>query len=1804
MAEFRALLIELSAHADIADSEDLRALASSASGHRPGDPVDVIDPVELLKGASLPGDVLVRRAPAEGIEYLAVIVGDYVATAESFAARGVTVETAGPGLYVEIAEVPFEGGAVEFSARRVTDARGRGPRGQTIHRPQGVRPAPIIYDDDDDWLFESEELARHAAFAAVEAWPDRLALAEANQSSGRPRLLTSARLRQAWSAYECADQRMTPLRLFGWDTPVNPETVDAWRVLEPVLLAAGYEPHRAWVYNCRQIAGQQTRSLHAYGLAIDIDHTDPTCNVNRPTPDGREVRFSAGATKDERCHDVRRGVADTSFTAEQIAAIEAIQTVDDHQVFAWGGRWRTTKDTMHFQINVTPAELARGIRTQSSPPYPAPMFDNTMSEQLGSGRDANKRRAVIIGHVGGKSAAKLGEGDLAFTGLTEDTPGDCQNRTAPTLNAHPAQGMPRVGRTGLSIVLRDPIKLTGSNLLAEVQSISAGTLMGSHFNPNNAALVLCEAAISWTNATAGQELEMLSFEPVDDGVKLALAIRSKGWLRGLDDLMLRRLEHAAALEYAWDNVLGVTYDQWKATWLSKTLFTEFCWQQGRLVESLRAALYDKLAPLPVNVPQQTDYERKFSATSELWQSLNPGGDLLWRIASGRADVPRGEAYRQLFPSSGDPTRARGRFLNVCAGRFHDLAKRALEDAVSNRYETLQELLRRFEEDLKVLAMFNAASATGDDALHYGILKANAPPFPSWIRTALDNQRQEDQTLVLPTKAFLECEMHVEFATVWDTFPAQYYWTVYRLQSGDIPIETTYGKKTEVLEAKLGREWEHSEVDAERVNRDRPLIGMTPWGLGALRVAGTAVSEVLLRYHKAWEREIVLPDRGRYRIECVMAYPYPEDQGALMRAPSVATVDCVVTDGKTMSEQRATDAFLDDASAMVEVEELFRTQLEQLNLVISGKPSDLIEPTAEGKKEAGARVREINEILQRRKESLKSFGARSRPFRLIASLVLEDGGMLALTLEAVEVVDASTVRVIVIDSSMRDGRQETHTGRDRREAVVGALRVLLEKSEHYGRGYCTVIIPLADDDADFHRQTFRVNRDADLVLTEFTEKLSMLVSILALVAAPFTGGASLALMIPFGFVGMVPSIYRMADRHTQGTLRWDLQTALDLLDVVSSFAGLGEGVAGIRFVRLRNGFSIVGRGARYGQVLLGTEQFLREIEAISKDKTLMPAQKRFALAMAIGNKLLSEGISAGHGLIHHAISVTPPKEHPLDLMLERVTAPEGVAADVFQRQKESLKSIRKVDAARMELPRHLRAELGFAEAVRKTAGADVAVFRDEKLAGRSAEVRFELDRFGFIDSVYIALGKDADLTQIHSHARTAGRILSYTTLAGRLKTVFFRALALVTGDQRLNVGRSAAWESVLELRKLREQLNDHLYALAQHERGLTPAVMDEYAAGLEEQIREHEMRLLSTDPASGVVAAQDRRKIVSTLTAELHASAEKEVRRLNPTASVTVKVFPEPPPGQEQSVSVRRTGKNSYEIALPKRMQGIPDEVELVRAYIRRHFELSLKKNRTAAEEAEYAGYPQPEPGYKWVVDRDRQKVRFRYEPEGAEPPRVYNESTGVFQDRLKYMDLNGELTADGIALVRQKFPNLASASDDAIRQELRNRGTPFETMFFAEHEYDLKRMRSNRFWTYFKEAGTRPNVGSILRDLLGRLGVRGKTLSSKLAMLNMTLKEFIDSDPVLSRMAQDRMRNPEVADFYNRASTIGRLEPDLFEFDLQKMRGYVLDVSLAYENPAHNFKTLVYRAVLERLIGEGCSVYSLDYRSIRRARPI
>ncbi len=187
----------------------------------------------------------------------------------------------------------------------------------------------------------------------------------ASTPTGSPPALAGTRsttwLRRAWAEHLGEKTvRMVPLRLFGLPaTPVHPYTVDAWRALERALRATGYRPRSVWNYNNRPITGGSAPSLHAYGIATDID---PRCNPYRVTPGEPPVRFSSRLTQEQRCADVAAGLADTAFTPEQVAAVETISTVDGLQTIAWGGRWRSVKDAMHFQVNVGPDELRRGLR--------------------------------------------------------------------------------------------------------------------------------------------------------------------------------------------------------------------------------------------------------------------------------------------------------------------------------------------------------------------------------------------------------------------------------------------------------------------------------------------------------------------------------------------------------------------------------------------------------------------------------------------------------------------------------------------------------------------------------------------------------------------------------------------------------------------------------------------------------------------------------------------------------------------------------------------------------------------------------------------------------------------------------------------------------------------------------------------------------------------------------------------------------------------------------------------------------------------------------------------------------------------------------------------------------------------------------------------------------------------------------------------------------------------------------------------------------------------------------------------------
>jgi lysozyme family protein len=195
--------------------------------------------------------------------------------------------------------------------------------------------------------------------------------------------LSTAQLRAAWKDFRCKESRLKSIDIGSDTLRVAAPTVDAWKALSSVLEAHHYDirPKNTGSYNCRKITGGTGFSLHAYGIAIDVNSTT---NPYKKTPSKRAVRFSEKPTQAERGKDVLDGKADTDMTRAMIADVLAIRTNGGVPVFEWGGNWTKIKDAMHFEMDLTPGDLKTGIdpetvRTTPIASHPKADEDGTLS---------------------------------------------------------------------------------------------------------------------------------------------------------------------------------------------------------------------------------------------------------------------------------------------------------------------------------------------------------------------------------------------------------------------------------------------------------------------------------------------------------------------------------------------------------------------------------------------------------------------------------------------------------------------------------------------------------------------------------------------------------------------------------------------------------------------------------------------------------------------------------------------------------------------------------------------------------------------------------------------------------------------------------------------------------------------------------------------------------------------------------------------------------------------------------------------------------------------------------------------------------------------------------------------------------------------------------------------------------------------------------------------------------------------------------------------------------------------------------
>jgi subtilisin family serine protease len=1104
-----------------------------------------------------------------------------------------------------------------------------------------------------------------------------------------------------------------------------------------------------------------------------------------------------------------------------------------------------------------------------------------------------------------------------------------------------------------------------------------------------------------------------------------------------DQLLWRRLEHAVAVEDAWTQVfehtkgagkLGRSWDNAvlppvrRYYWVDRSMFTAIAWGLGPLVETARVAMLAYEAK-PTAKYGDPAFDDRMAAIGALWNKFNEGGDALDAVRADAA-LAKHEGYKYLFPKDPkiDASPARMRFVEFCLGLQPALAAKA-KGTDKGAAAARKKLLDLFAADYKIMIDLNTlANADGEDILHDQVSIANANPFPCSLAVS----PQEDTQ---PAGGEMSAEITVEadhWVSLWNY---HYWWDLLLLDPvAMLPVGATSTSRLTMLDRRLGRELGYTLTDFYRLKRGismecgPALIGAAnvASALAIIRMVGTTLGDLVRAvFEKPYAKSLVLPGPGIYMLRCIAGDP--DQNGPLHRVPSAAYHLFRVVDPKDLSKERAdealialrmnellwkplTELLIKEGDLSVEEIEQKQNELALINAELAGDAASIYAvqranlERAKANKELAAqistdpdyvpkaireRIAEIDRITAERTRRLG--GVTGKPYRVITTLVTDMGPSLKLMIEVVDVTTTNGFDVLVVDSTAKHSGFERSTGTTRVEAIRKALFSLLENSvTGYGRGWCTILVP-ADGvtGTGLHaRDTFRVEKDAASLLTEMIEGGSLIISVLALLAAPFTGGASLMIMIPMGNIGAIPSGYRLAKRNEEGTFAWDMETALDVVNIASAFLGVSQtGSAALKFGRLAKVFQFTGHGADGLNIIMGTGQFFDELERISADPNMLPSEKRYALGMAVSTKLLNDGVMVGHMMAMHFYGEMmrkgmDPKKFPM---------PKGVLPEGFELPPIKERS----------LPKDLKPASKEVHAkVKAIAKRDVVVVLDPELKGKSAEVRYVLDAFGFISDVYIALGPKAGDAQLPSHAATAKQLFKFTGLLGKARTLISWARAFFAKDPSRKVGKTRAWEARLELEKLPKQITDYMRTLgAELATGArTPKDVDAYIAGLFDQLAIHEAALKDASQSRKKIAAED-----TSPREQAKQSGQQHAHAVTGIPIDKIKVLDAPP--TQAHISVRRIG-DGLEITVPDKLEGAPIHPDDVAAAIETNQWLHDKRPATlpdptwtADREAAYQGMPPAEPGFHYELKPDG-TVGYTAN-DASVSPRVYDPSKGT-----------------------------------------------------------------------------------------------------------------------------------------------------------------------------------------------------------------
>ena len=496
----------------------------------------------------------------------------------------------------------------------------------------------------------------------------------------------------------------------------------------------------------------------------------------------------------------------------------------------------------------------------------------------------------------------------------------------------------------------------------------------------------------------------------------------------------------------------------------------------------------------------------------------------------------------------------------------------------------------------------------------------------------------------------------------------------------------------ILGTRLARDARYLRADVETVINDwkedfgspGTSLGLVAVG-GLLRFAGTVVSRILERmFEPAYTHQFVMEDEGLYLVRAI-AYPHNSDEAEVTRTPSIAYMPIFARDPEVMAEARAraqesqrnrdaerlheaavelraaapgsADAIrlaeeiraLDMAQSDIQTQladqyHRLTEQIDALTLEVlngtdpnstQGQTLLRIHPLADQLTSLIARREQIRLMWVKRRDRGLSASAE----RVIASFVSDRGQTINLLVEAQNVTPAGrtgSVSWYVSDVTTPRSGDTTGTGNNKAEAITSALQRILQSGAGYGRGELSVII-------DGTPVPVRIEANSDELMMEALENLATIASVAAIAAAPFTGGSSLSLLIPIGLIGAIPSAYRIAQRVDNEAFQWDMETAMDVVNIVSSvvaagqvgagarataLASRGAGGAALRAYALSGSLMITGFGLDGLGVALMGAGIVQQLNATSD---LPDGLRQARIAEILGGAMLNAGIMVGGAL---------------------------------------------------------------------------------------------------------------------------------------------------------------------------------------------------------------------------------------------------------------------------------------------------------------------------------------------------------------------------------------------------------------------------------------------------------------------------------------------------------------------------------------------------------------------------------------------